>query len=509
MRAAVIDLGSNSFRLQLSHIGRDGTISSVHAERRMLHLGGVVAIHGYLPDDAIHLAIATARELADLTIRVGCDRVFAVATSALREATNGPEVIDELSRAIGTQVKVVDGLEEARLSHLGVHAAVRLPAGPRTVLDLGGGSLEISSGLDEHAAHRASYLLGVSRIHALMGGDDRLATATRHRIEALVAEHLADTPASDGSVVAVGGSVRAIAEVIAGRRAAWTPPSVNQIVVTIDEISELIDEISDLTPAERIELGVRESRAVDLPVAATILAAAMRRLDTTEVVVSDWGLRIGVLADGLDLRIPDGEAVWRRSVEALRDRFLPDDPHPGHVEELVGQLWLQLAPIHGLPPEDLRIVTAGALLHDIGRALSLDGHHHHSAYLVEHAGLRGLDPEELAAVLSLVASHRGGPPKLRFPPFASLGRSLQQRVRRQAAMLQLADALDRARDGAVREVVVGDDGSRLIIRLRGGDIRPPGIADARLAFVAQELGREIELVIEPRSTLGARRGRRD
>lgn len=500
MRAAVIDLGSNSFRLQLSQLGRDGTISSVHEERRMLHLGGVVALHGHLPEASVRRAIGAARELADLTERVGCDRTFAVATSALREAANGPEVVDELSRAIGIQVKVVDGLEEARLSFLGAGAAVRLPEGERMVLDLGGGSLEVAIGTGPWPDRTTTHLLGVSRLHALIGVPDALDRPTRRRLADLVTAGLAGAPTDHaGPVVAVGGSIRAIAEVVAARRSSWVPPSVNHITMTRDEVVAVTKEMSPLGQHDRVDImGVRESRAVDLPVAGVILSTAMAHLGTDRVVVSDWGLRTGVLVEGLGLKVPVGEAVWRRSVDALRDRFLPDDPHPEHVEELVGQLWLQLEPLHRLPGEDLRVVTAGALLHDIGRALSFDGHHKHSAYLVEHAGLRGLEPDELAAVLALVVSHRGGPPKRRYPPFASLPSRYRDRVLRMAALLQLADALDRPRDGAVREVVVGDDGGSLIIRLRGVDVSPPrpGAADARIAHAEAVFGRRIEFVVD-------------
>jgi exopolyphosphatase/guanosine-5'-triphosphate,3'-diphosphate pyrophosphatase len=498
MRVAVIDLGSNSFRLQLSEVAEDGATAGIHQERRMLHLGAVVGTHGRLPDESVRAAIETSRELADVAERVGCDRVFAVATSALREADNGPEVVDRISTAIGTPVKVVDGLTEARLSFIGAQAAIRLAPGPRLVADLGGGSLELAAGEGSSIAWSTSHLLGVSRVHAMLGGREVLAATDIDRVRRLVDDELGDPTRLDvpEQVVAVGGAVRALADLVAGRRSSWMPGSINHILLTAEELAEATDLMAPLDAEARVEdLGVRESRATDLPVAGAILSAVMGRLRIPSVVVSDWGLRAGVLYDGLDLPIPVGDEVWERSALGLLRRFLPDDPHPLHVAGLVDQLWPQLEPIHGLEDDDRRVAMTAALLHDIGKSLALDGHHRHSASLVEHAGLRGLEPDELASVLSLVRYHRGGPPRRSYPPFASLDRAHRRRTRVMAAILQLADALDRSRDGTVQQVVVGDDGDSLLIRLLGdGAVAPDRAAEGRLAYVAETLERSLEFV---------------
>lgn len=506
MRVAVLDLGSNSFRLQLSEVGPDESITGIHQERRMLHLGGVVALHGHLPAPEATLAVTTARDLADVAERVGCDRLFAVGTSALRQAANGAEIVDRIGQVIGTTVKIVDGIEEARLAFLGAQTAVRLPAGDRLVLDLGGGSLELALGEGTDLRWSTTHLLGVSHLHAVVGGGEVLKKKHLRAIEEAVTSDLSGIEPVSAPAVAVGGSVRALGDLIAVGRSAWVPDSVNHVRVTVDEVADLTSRMAPLTAAERIDrLDVSASRAVDLPVAGAVLASTMRRLGLESVVVSDWGLRTGVLVDALGLSLPTGEEVWRRSAEGLRRRFLPEDDHPTHVARLVEQLWPQLAPHHRLPDSDRRVVVAAALLHDIGKSLALTGHHRHSAYLVEHAGLRGLDPEELAAVLSLVRYHRGGAPKRRYAPFGSLDRGHQARVGRMGAVLQLADALDRGRDGAVEQVVVGDDGSSLLLRLIGeSGPRPPepGPSEARLSYVAETFGRRLEFVVASVDTLG-------
>lgn len=497
MRVAVLDLGSNSFRLQLSEVGRDGSIADIHQERQLLHLGGVVGSHGYLPDDSVRRAIATARELVDLAERIGCDHLFAVATAAFREAGNGPEVADLISAAIGTQVRVVDGLEEARLSFLGAQASVRLEPGPVTVLDLGGGSLEIAVGEGARLDRSSSHALGVSRLHASIGGDEVLSPSGRRLVAEAVANELANSASASDQVVAVGGAVRELARVAAKRSGAWLPDSVNHFRLHRDGLEAALDVLAPISAEERVEeYGINEGRAPDLPVAAAVLIDTMTALEVEEMVVSDWGLRMGVMIDVLDLPIPTGDEVWQRSAEALRRRFLADDPHPGHVAELLLDLWAPLSHLHGLDDDHLRVVVVAALLHDIGKSLSLDGHHRHSAYLAEHAHLRGLEPHELASALSLIRYHRGGPPRRRYPPFDALTPDDRRTTRRMAAILQLADALDRTRDGAVEQVVVADNGHALLLRLVGAGAMPPSGADSRLEYASDILGRDIEFIVE-------------
>lgn len=496
MRVAVVDMGSNTFRLLISEARPNGALSTLHIERYMLHLGGVVGEHGEITPAALAGAIEATRSIAGFIERFGVDRTIAVATAAIREASNGPEVADHLGAVLGVPVRILEGTDEARLSYLGVHAAVAFGAADHAVVDLGGGSLELALGSGPTMASGYSWPIGVSRLRALVGRPERIDAPTETRIRDVVRATLADAPAlAPGTeVVLIGGTVRAIARLIADRTRPWVPRSLNQLRIGREEVDEAALLLGPRSAAERVDdLSVDPDRAEALGAAAVILSEALHRLDVDEALLSDWGLRTGVILDGLGILPPEGTEVRMRSVRALREEFLGDDPHPAHVAELAHQLMEQTAPLHGLTDDERELVAVAAQLHDVGRALSLSGHHRHSAYLVEHADLRGLSPDALGVVLSLVRFHRGGPPKVSYPPFRAMDPTARGRVRLMAAMLQLADALDRPRDGSVQQVVAADTGDALLLRTPGVDLRPhlPTMA-ARLTYAGRVLGRRVE-----------------
>jgi exopolyphosphatase/guanosine-5'-triphosphate,3'-diphosphate pyrophosphatase len=144
MRVSILDLGSNSFRLLVADVAGDGAIHPVLRAREFLHLGSEVASTGLLADDVVERAVGAARHLAGLGLRAGAEQSIAVATSAIRDATNGDDVVARMQDAAGMAIRVIDGHEEARLGFLGVASSVALPSGNNLVLDLGGGSLELA-----------------------------------------------------------------------------------------------------------------------------------------------------------------------------------------------------------------------------------------------------------------------------------------------------------------------------------------------------------------------------
>jgi exopolyphosphatase/guanosine-5'-triphosphate,3'-diphosphate pyrophosphatase len=497
MRVAVVDMGSNTFRLLVSEARTDGALSTLHIERYMLHLGGIVGEHGEITPAALQAAIDATRSMAGFIERFGVDRVIAVATAALRDAANGPEVADHLGGVLGVPVRILEGTDEARLSFLGVHAAIAFERDAHAVVDLGGGSLELALGRGPTMDRGHSWPIGVSRLRALVGRPEVIDADAEARLRAHVANALSATDQldPDTEVVLIGGTVRAIVRLIADRTRPWVPRSLNQFRVRRDEIDEASLLLAPRTARERVDdLSVDPDRAEALGAAAVILSEVLHRLGVEEAILSDWGLRTGVILDGLGIRSPEGPEVRMRSVRALREEFLGDDPHPAHVADLVHQLMEQTAPLHGLTERERDLVSVAAHLHDIGRSLSLSGYHRHSAYLVEHADLRGISPDELGVVLSLVRFHRGGAPKVSYPPFRAMPPEERGRVRVMAATLQLADALDLPRDGSVQQVVAADTGDTLLLRTPGVDLRPHLAAmGARLEYAGNVLGRRVEV----------------
>lgn len=459
MRCSVLDLGSNSFHVLVADL--DGTaLVPVERAREMLHLGRVVARHGHVPDADVERAEATVAHLSGLARRSGSQEHLAVATSALRDAEDGDTVIARLSEAAGTEVRVLSGTEEARLGYLGVRAGVALRDEPVLVLDLGGGSLELTVGEGADVTWSTSLPLGVSRLSALVEDDPprkRDLRTLRARVEDLLAPHLsAIAERGVRTTVAVGGTVRALARVVAAEDAVWLPATLNQLELETTELARVRDELLGLDLAGRTAIpGLKDRRADHLHLAAVILVDVLERAGVEHVTISDWGLREGLLLDAHGVTAPPPpDELRRREIVRLRRTFPTDEDHLDHVARLARTVFDGVGAVHGLEPVDRELLEHAARLHDIGETLALRRHPVHGAYLVANAELRGFAPHETAILATLVRSHRSRGIDERYPPFAGLSARDQDRTRRLLPLLQLADQLDRTGDGAVHDARV-------------------------------------------------------
>jgi len=467
MRAAVLDLGSNSFHLLVADV--DGpSVLPVRRSREMLHLGRVLAADGRVPASVADRAVATVERLADLAQRSGATATVAVATAALREPSQA-ELRRRLAAAAGVPVEPLDGIEEARLALLGARAAVAVDGEPTLVLDLGGGSLELAVGHAERTLWATSLPLGAGRLLPRLGDGpvDRAAVAELVAgIDALLAPALPvvrqHRPAA---IVAVGGTVRALAVLLAARAERWLPATVNMAPLPADELAAARDALLATDTRGRAAIpGMKSQRADHLHVAALVLSHVLAALDGPAAIVSDWGLREGVLLHRFGTpTVRDADALRDAEVERLRRTFGGDDPHPPHVADMAGALFDATAPRHGLGPRERRLLVAAARLHGIGSALALRRQHEHGAYLVEHAELRGFPPDEAAMLATLVRFHPSRGVSRRFPPLTALGREDRVACERLLALLQVADALDAGHDQRVRLAGARLEGGTLVL----------------------------------------------
>lgn len=501
MRCAVLDLGSNSFHLLVADI--DGsTVHPVRRQREMLHLGRAVARHGSVPVDLGVRAVATVERLADLARRSGAEQLVAVGTEALRRP-GSTDLVTELSEAAGTPVAILDGEEEARLAYLGARAGVDVTADPTLVLDLGGGSLELAVGAGERILWATSLPLGASRLSAMLDEDDdgppsdvRLARLREHvagQLEAAVGVVAGHAPAT---TIAVGGTVRSLARLLAVRADRWLPATVNQAPLDLAELSEAASDLVAVSTLERARMpGVKSRRADHVHVAAVVLEELLRRLPDPDVRVSDWGLREGVLLHRFGrVRVTTGASLRTGQVDWLRRTFSGEDPHPEHVATTAQRLFDATSALHGHDARARELLGHAASLHAIGTALALRRQQEHGAYLLEHAELRGFDPDELALLLTLVRFHPSRGISRRFPPYASLDPEQRERTADLLALLQVADALDATHDQHVDLVGVRRSRGALELELATspGAVTERAVRD-RSELLTERLGLPVRL----------------
>jgi len=480
MRIAALDLGSNSFHLLVADVHPDGSFEAVTREKEMLRLGDDVARDGRISPAAADRAVASVRRLRQLADASGAQEVIAKATSAIRTADNGSELVDRIEAETGVEVEVISGLEEARLIFAAVRSSLVLEPAPALCIDIGGGSVEISIGDTAGLRWSTSVPLGVGRLTAELVASDPPSRSDRNALDARIRGILAgvvDDVRARQPMMAVGtsGTINDLARLVVAGEGGDVPTSANGLRIGADELRAWQRRIMKMTSDERRRLpGIEEKRADLLPAGVTLLTTIFDVFDIDEMVTSDWSLREGIVLDAVRVHDPDDwsddpRALRRAAVAGLARRCGSDVEHSRQVGRLALSLFDQTRALHGLDAADREMLEYGALLHDIGQHVSRKGHHRHAAYLVEHAQLRGFAPGEVEFLAALVRHHRRGDIKTSEPRAAALDKGERDRLRKLAALLRLADGLDRGRRGVVESVDVEMTGDLVVLRVHSSD----------------------------------------
>jgi exopolyphosphatase/guanosine-5'-triphosphate,3'-diphosphate pyrophosphatase len=471
-RLAVIDMGSNTFRLVVYRYREGGSFQLVDEVREAVRLSQGAAPGG-LRADAIERAAHTTRLYAAFVAASGVDAVDAVATSAVRDAANRDEVMAALSADGALPVRALSAEEEAWYGYLGAVNSTTL--GDGHVLDLGGGSVQVTQVVGRGLERAMSRPLGAVRMTERFLSGER---ASRSDIKALrkhVGRQLDDLPWLDGSggrTVGVGGTIRTLAR-MHQRRVRYPLDELHGYVLTQDGLQELIEAMAELPAGERSRLpGLKADRADITLAGAVVVSAVLERIGADRMEICAQGLREGIfyerfLAPADPPLIPD---VRRQSVLNLVETYRCDLPHAEHVTGLALAVYDELARL-GLQSMDRRereLLWAAGMLHDAGVIVDYNDHHKHGYYLVLNAGLPGFRHAELATVALLVRAHRKA-----LPSVVPLGEVLDpgddERLARVAACLRVAEQLERGRAGGIREVrMEAPDGAvRLLVRAEG------------------------------------------
>jgi exopolyphosphatase / guanosine-5'-triphosphate,3'-diphosphate pyrophosphatase len=469
-RSAVIDLGSNSFRLVVFSTGEGGWWRRTDELTEMVRIGGELEPDGSLSAQRMAHALETLRVFAAFLATSGIhpEQVETVATSAIRDAPNGPDFVERARKASGLPIRVLSQAEEARYCYVAAVNSTSMTDG--VVLDLGGGSLELVEVRDRRAGAIASWPLGAVRAtERFLPGDGPAKPGALEKLRARTLRALEEAPWVAGGharLVGLGGSVRNLAA--AAVRAAELPlESVQGYVLGPDALDALIAELAGRTPDERERVpGIKRGRGEVILAAAVVLRAALEASGAAGIEVTEAGLREGIFLSGLlaPADPPLVPCVRRASVRNLARQHGVDLVHAEHISSLAHQL-LEALPGAGLPsPEEPELVEAAALLHDVGLAVDYDAHHKHSSYLIHGSGLPGFTPREVALIALMARYHRKGTPQL--GPFAALcEEDDEQLLLRGAALLRIAEQLERNRDQVVRAARLRRDDGCVVLEL--------------------------------------------
>jgi exopolyphosphatase / guanosine-5'-triphosphate,3'-diphosphate pyrophosphatase len=503
-RVAVIDMGSNSWRLVVFGY-EPGTPwwSLVDEIREAVRIGagmGDPAGNGarVLRPERVELALHTAAVFSAFCRATGVDQVEALATSAIRDAANGDELLAEIERTTGLRARVISGEEEARYGWFAIANSTTIEDG--FGIDIGGGSIQTLRIEGRRLADSRSLRLGAVRVSERFLPDEK---ATPKQMRALRAHAAAKLEELDwwrggGHLVGIGGTIRNLAAA-AMKRLDIPDIDVQGFPLTRDALEELVDELASLPVSKRAQVkGIKYDRADVILGGALVLAAALEEGGFDAIEATEAGLREGVFFDRLLGEDELFEDVRAESVRNLAHRFNHHDEHDLHVWALSRAMFdgLAAAGLHDYGPQERELLWAACLLHDIGVAVNYDDHHRHSHYLTLNAGLPGFAPRELVMIGLIARYHRkGAPDPSELGDLAEPGD--KHRLQLLCGVIRLAEQLERSRDRAITDVRVSANGSVVSLEADTDPSRdatvPIWAARRNADLLAEALGREVEI----------------
>lgn len=491
-RFAAIDVGSNSVRCLIAERGEDGHLSVIDDLKDQPRLARGLAVTGRLSEEAMQRATAALKRMMQAAEKRGATRVALVATSAVRDAANGAVFAERVKQELGIPLEIISGETEARLAFLSVREHFAIVRGRTVMLDIGGGSLEIVlavGGLVEHAISLPFGAVRTTEQHFPPGADAlqgvrKLRAAVRARLRKAV-------PAREWAgarVFGSGGTFTNAARVALTRDRGRLPEQVHGEQLGLGHMERVLEWLAALPVEQRRRIeGLNPERADIIVAGLAVAVETLEHFDASSVMVSAFGLREGLL---LHLAKSDGAEAPHplRILRRFADRCRTDRRHVEQVLRLSRTLFDALGKRLGCEPADWPLLEAAALLHDVGQLVSYKGHHKHSYHLILHAEVLPFTPHERALIGIISRYHRKSPPSKKHEEFAALPKEDRARVRRLAALLRVADGLDRGHVAAVDHARVSTAPGRIRIEA------VPGLADADLTLELWGATRKADLL---------------
>lgn len=479
---AAIDVGSNAIRLSIASVDGERKLSILDNLREPVRLGEDVFAQGLIRDSTLERAVDAFNKFKEAIDRNGVNWSKAFATSAVREAVNRDMFIDRISQSCGIDVAVIEPEEEARLIHLAIESKINLKNKTAMLIDIGGGSTEVTLTADGSIVSTESYRMGAVRLLQLLssGISGREKRNGEREFNQLVKEYVESTQRrlkreiagkKINVCVGTGGNIETLGSLrkdLLGKE--------RDTSIEMDELDAIVKKLQALSFEERIQhLKMRPDRADVIVPASMILQQIAKVAGVDEILIPKVGLKEGILIDMVLNLYEETKHAYRDQVMAsaleIGRKYHFDEQHGTSVSKYAMNLFDQTRSLHNLSLEQRLVLEVAALLHDIGNYISATDHHKHAQYLLNATPVIGLSKSQMAVVANVARYHRKSFPKQQHDDYRSLSSKDRVVVSKLAAILRLADAMDNEHASKVESFSVEYKKPKFAIHLKGeGDL---------------------------------------
>lgn len=474
-RLAAIDIGSNSLKLAIVEAAVADSFSVILQERERVRLGQETLRNKFLSPEAIARSAEAIAKFKMIAENRGAETIVAVATASVREARNAADFVNEIERKTGIRVEVLSSIEEARLIGLAVVHHKSMMRGSLLNIDIGGGSTELSLMIDGTPAELYSMRMGaVGLTEKFIFSNppkEKEIKALQNEVAALVERPAREFKGKKWQIsTGTSGTILNLASLLNFQANSSIDKTASLQFKKLVALNKMLSRISN---EERGKLpDISPQRAEVIVAGGQILEGVMRALKIEMLEPSGFALREGVIIDHLrEIEIeslppvPDVEDANLKSVFAIGRRFGYEEKHALQVAFLAEKIFDGLTLNYNLKRHQRTLLSAAALLHDVGYHISHESHHKHSLYLIKNSELTGFSETEKLIIANVARYYRGSLPKEKHTDFTALSDKDRETVWKLGGILRLADTLDRSYENRVKNLVFSKNKTGLNLQL--------------------------------------------
>ncbi len=498
-RYAIIDLGSNSVRMNIVHVKKDGSYILLDQAKEMVRLSENMGAEKTLKEAPMQRTIEALKLLKKLSVAYEADRVYALATAAVRMACNQKVFLDRVKEEVGLDFIVLTGEQEAYYDYVGVINTIAVK--DCLIVDIGGGSTELV--WVENREQRAAVSLPIGSVSIT----ENYITGNKKGLELAVdaiREYLKHVPWIKNlkgiPVVGLGGVIRTLAKV--DRHANGLQEIyLHNYRLDRDACDGMFERILTSSPSELSKIsGINKKRADIIAGGILPIKIIMETLESDALIVSGNGLRDGWFYKQyselrkLDIVIED---VLDHSLDNIMKRYEINHAHSRHVTYIALELFDRLKVVHGFTDAYRKLVQASGLLHDIGMYIEYYNHHKHGFYLAMNSRLCGLTNAEIVSCAYLVGMHRNEKLKIDLTEFEGVVNKREfKRLSDLALLVGISEKLDRSESGTIEKIDVRLEGKQVRLQLYAKEepLLEMAAAEEYINKFAESFG--VELVFE-------------
>ena len=501
---AAIDIGSSAIRMDVAEIGSNGTIRILDSLKKGVQLGREAFTEGHLSQETIRAACDALRDFKKVMDTYGVERYRAVATSAVRESSNSEMFLDRLMMNTGLDVEVIDGPEENRLTLSAVMDSLRegpdMSEAKSILVEVGGGSTDVAVLSEGELLQSGTFPLGSIRLRA---GMNTASTKQEQQVRLLKSQIVGAVANVDREMsirdathcIALGGDVRFAARILKK-----SSQDAKHFRIAKADFAEFVDSISRLSIDGLVQkYSIPYLDAETLAPALLTYLQILKATKAQEIIISDASIRAGILQDLAPAeqgkRLKKLATQILSAARSLGRKYHYDEDHAERVRELSARLFDEIKTEQRMSDTHRLYLEVAALLHDIGLFVSSRSHHKHSLYLISSSELFGLRKREMEMIANIARYHRRALPQRSHVSFVSMDRDERMIVSKLAAILRVANALDKDHMQKIMDLKISREGDQIVLSVQKVSDLAMGrlVLASRSDFFSEIFGKKIIL----------------